>query len=202
LPPIFDAFDYIPALGASSGSIIIWKSNFFSGTRVFQNDFYLSLEFFSNFNNATWILSNIYAPCTYAGKREFLHWFKNVDMSDMTNWLLVGDFNLYRSPADRNKPGGDHFEMYLFNEAISALGLVELPLKGRRFTWTNKQSSPLLEHLDWFFTFANWTLTYPTTFVYPLVMERSDHVPCVVSISTSIPKCSRFHFENFLDGTS
>lgn len=45
-------------------------------------------------------------------------------MPDLTNWLLVGDFNLYRSPDDRNKPEGDHVEMYLFNEAISALGPV------------------------------------------------------------------------------
>ena len=69
-------------------------------------------------------------------------------MPDTVNWLLVGDFNLYRSSKDRNKPRGDHLEMYLFNEAISALGLVELPLKGRRFTWTNKQFQPLFERLD------------------------------------------------------
>jgi hypothetical protein len=118
-------------------------------------------------------------------------------MSDMTNWLLVGDFNLYRSPSNRNKLGADHAEMFLFNEAISTLGLVELPLKGRRFTWSNKQISPLLERLDWFFTSANWTLSYPSTFAYSLVMETSDHVPCVISISTSIPKRSRFQFENY-----
>ena len=87
--------------------------------------------------------------------------------------------------------------MYLFNEAISALGIIKLPLKGRRFTWTNKQTSPLLERLDWFFTSAKWTLSYPNTFVYTLVMETSDHVPCVISISTSIPKRSQFQFENY-----
>lgn len=67
----------------------------------------------------------------------------------------MGDFNLYRSPADRNKPDADHVEMYLFNAAISALGLVELPPKGRQFTWSNKQPFPLLERLDWFFTSIN-----------------------------------------------
>lgn len=76
-------------------------------------------------------------------------------MPDDINWIVVGDFNLYRSPNDRNKPGDDHSDMYLFNEAISALGLIELPLKGRRFTWSNKQRSPLLEHLSWFFTSAS-----------------------------------------------
>ena len=69
-------------------------------------------------------------------------------MPNTVNWLVVGDFNLYRSPNHRNKPGDDHLEMYLFNEAISALGLFELPLKGRRYTWSNKQFPPLMERLD------------------------------------------------------
>jgi len=47
--------------------------------------------------------------------------------------------------------------MLLFNEAMSALGLVELPLYGKKFTWTNKQPSPLLERLNWFFTSSSWT---------------------------------------------
>lgn len=47
---------------------------------------------------------------------------------------MVGDFNLHRNPEDRNKLGADYAEMLLFNEAISYLGLVELPLKGKHFT--------------------------------------------------------------------
>ena len=85
----------------------------------------------------------------------------------------------------------------MFNDAISALGLVELPLKGKRFTWLNKQRS-LLERLDWFFTSSSWTLTYPNTFVTPLTMETSDHTPSAISISTSIPKQHIFRFEIFL----
>jgi len=97
----------------------------------------------------------------------------------------------------RNRPGGDLNEMLLFNEAISSLGLIELPLKGRRFTWSHKQQSPLLKRLDWFFTSACWTLSYPNTVVYPLINETSDHVPCVITISTSIPKHFLFRFENY-----
>lgn len=55
-------------------------------------------------------------------------------MPSSIQWLVAGDFNFYRSPNDRNKSGGDHHEMSLFNEAISKLGLIELPLKDRRFT--------------------------------------------------------------------
>ena len=60
-------------------------------------------------------------------------------MPQEVNWLLAGDFNLIRKPEDRNKPGGDILEIFAFNEALSTLGVVELPLYGKRFTWTNKQ---------------------------------------------------------------
>jgi len=75
-------------------------------------------------------------------------WLKQISMPDDVDWLLVGDFNLMRSPDNHNKPSGDISEMFMFNEAISALGLVELPLLGRQITWSNKQFDPLLERLD------------------------------------------------------
>ena len=196
-PPSFDLFEALPSVGSSGGVIIIWKSSLFHGNLIFQNSYAISVEFFSKHNDAHWILTNIYAPCTYTGKREFLYWFSNIQMPDSINWLVVGDFNLCRSPDDRNRLGGDLSEMLLFNEAISSVGLVELPLKGRRFTWSNKQQSPLLERLDWFLTSPCWTLSYPKTVVYPLINETSDHVPCVINISTSIPKHFLFCFENY-----
>ena len=68
-------------------------------------------------------------------------------MPDEINWIIVGDFNLIRTQANRNRTGGNIQEMFAFNEAISKLRLVELPLKGCKFTWTNKQHPPLLERL-------------------------------------------------------
>lgn len=108
----------------------------------------------------------------------------------------MGDFNFCRQPSDRNKLGGDVNGMLLFNEAINNLGLIELPLKGRKFTWSNMQKDPLLERLDWFFTSAAWTQSFPSTFVAPLAKPTSDHLPCVISIGTMIPKAQVFRFEN------
>jgi hypothetical protein len=196
-PASFDSFVFLPSVGASGGSIIIWHSAILSGTMVFQNSYATFVEFTSHHKNVVWVLTNVYAPCTPQGKREFIHWFKNIQMPDIIDWFTVGYSNLYRSPEDRNRDGADHAEMYLFNEAISALGLIELPLKGKRFTWSNKQHPPLLERLDWFFTSACWTVNYPITKVSSLTMETYDHVPCLISISTAIPKSHIFRFENY-----
>jgi hypothetical protein len=74
---------------------------------------------------------------------------------------------------------------------------VEIPLKGRKYTWSNMQQTPLLERLDWFFTSSSWTSSYPSTLAFPLVKPTSDHVPCVISIGTTIPKAKIFRFENY-----
>ena len=50
--------------------------------------------------------------------------------------------------------------------------------------------------MEMYFTFMAWTLNYPNTMVTPLAHPTSDHVPCVVSIGTSIPKAVVFRFEN------
>ena len=110
------------------------------------------MEFSSVHNNDPWILTSVYGPCDSEGKAEFMHWFENIQMPDDLDWLIIGNFNLYRKPEDRNRAGGNVGDMLLFNNAISALGLVEIPLHGRKFTWTNKQHPPLLERLDWFFS--------------------------------------------------
>ena len=189
-PASFDNFVYVPSRGASGGMLVSWKGVFFEGTLVFQKDFAMSVEFKSLHTGNYWMLTNIYAPCTPKGKREFCDWFKNIQMPDEHDWLIVGDFNLMRAPENRNRPGGDVSEMLLFNEAISYLGLIEIPLHGKHFTWSNKQQPPLLERIDWFFTSISWTLLYPSTKATSLVAEVSDHSPCLIEVATYIPKGS------------
>jgi hypothetical protein len=59
------------------------------------------------------------------------------------------------------------------------------------------QQDSLLEQLDWCFTSINWISDYPNTLLIPLAKTTSDHVPCMVQISTSIPKAKIFKFENY-----
>jgi hypothetical protein len=97
----------------------------------------------------------VYGPCAGPDRDNFFNWLFNLNIQVDSNWLVIGDFNFIRSPDDRNLSGGDINDMILFNEIIGHLGLLELQLKGRKFTWSNKQIAPLLEQLDWFFTSSN-----------------------------------------------
>jgi hypothetical protein len=64
--------------------------------------------------------------------------------------MILGDFNLIKSPKDRSRLG--RYIMMHFNTMIQARDLEEIPLKGRDFTGSNMQDSPLLEKLEWAFT--------------------------------------------------
>jgi len=52
------------------------------------------------------------------------------------------------------------------------------------------------ERLDWFFTSNSWNCKYPNTLVKTMVTEMSDHWPCVIEVSTRIPRARIFRFEN------
>ena len=144
-----------------------------------------------------WKLVNIYGPCQGDQRTSFTNWLFDLDIPSTEDWLLLGDFNYIHSQKNRNKPGGDVNDMFTFNDFIREQCLTELPIKGRNFTWSNMQQTPLLEQLDWFFTSLNWTATFPNTLVMPLGRPVSDHTPCYVSIQTSIPKSRLFRFETF-----
>lgn len=196
-PGSFDAFEFLPSIGASGGILVAWKSALFAGQRIFNNSYSLSLEFVSAHDNTAWCLTCVYGPCTAEGKLLFLDWLKQIQMPAGVDWILLGDFNLMRSEENRNRVGANHNEILLFNEAISELGLNEIPLQGRKYTWSNMQTPPLLEKLDWVFTSESWTISFPNTVAKALDMTPSDHTPCVVKISTHIPKSKMFRFENF-----
>lgn len=130
-------------------------------------------------------------------KHGFITWLMNFDTSEFENWLLAGDFNLYRQAENRNKPGGNLAEMNMFIELISDLDLTDIPFSGQEYTWSNMQADPLLIKLDWVFTDTSWSSTFPATHVQPLSRPISDHVPFVIHIGSSIPKSNIFIFENY-----
>lgn len=197
-PRRLDKFVYQPSVGASGGLIVIWNSSSYQGNVVFTMPYGIRVDFISQSSpDDSWKLINIYGLCQGELRTEFVNWLHDLDIGDDENWIVMGDFNFIRSTENRNLPGGDMNDILIFNEAISSAGLVELPLKGRAFTWSNMQNHPLLQQPDLVFISPSWILKYPHTELTALPNSISDHAPCVVSIATSTPKSPLFRFENF-----
>ena len=131
-PKRFNKFAFSPSTGTSGGILLGWNNSVFSGEVIEINKFSISVNFSSTHNGHNWTLTTVYGPCQGPERDEFVHWLNNMHIDDEANWMLVGDFNFYRSLSDRNKSGGNMNDLMIFNEVINNLGLLEIPLKGRK----------------------------------------------------------------------
>lgn len=75
-------------------------------------------------------------------------------------WLLAGDLNLILQASDKNNSNLNRAMMNLFKRLIEDVALKEIPLHGRRFTWSNQQNDPVLVKLDRVFCSVNWELLF------------------------------------------
>jgi hypothetical protein len=141
--------------GASGGLLVGWNGAVFTGEVLYSSKFAIMVLLTANHNAEKWKLTNIYGPCQGSDRQDFVSWLNSTLIQDDENWLFVGDFNFYRSLESRNRDGGNMQDIIVFNSIISNLGLQEIPLKGRKFTWSNMHQQPLLEQLDWCFTSIN-----------------------------------------------
>ena len=147
-PKQFDTFSFAPSVGASGGILVVWNSAVLFGLLVDVQPFVVTINFTSRQNNEQWNLVTVYGPCQGEPRDNFVNWLYNIDIPVDENWMIIRDFNFIRSIYNRNLPEGDINDIFIFNEIIGHLGLLELPLKGRSFTWSNMQDFPLLEQLD------------------------------------------------------
>ena len=76
--------------------------------------------------------------------------------------------------------GGNADEMLAFNDAINQAGLIELPLKGKKFTWTNKQEAHVMVNLDIILVSVSWETKYPLSNAWSITRVGSDHVPIIL----------------------
>jgi hypothetical protein len=117
-----------------------------------QSSFHITIKLTCLLSSQICYVTNIYAPCSNDGRNDFVQWLSSLDSSAYELWIIMADFNMIRSSEDGNIPGGNINNMLLFNSLIHQHDLDEIPLKGRMYTWSNMQNSPLVEKLDWIFT--------------------------------------------------
>jgi hypothetical protein len=121
------------------GLLVGWNSSIFAGEVIYSSKFAITIHLTAQHNAEKWKLTNIYGPCQGRNRQDFVDCLNSIQILEDENWLFVGDFNFYRSLENRNREVGNVQDIMVFNSIISNLGLQEIPLKGRKFTWSNMQ---------------------------------------------------------------
>jgi hypothetical protein len=139
----------------------------------------------------------VYGPQGDDEKILFLQELRDVRTACAGPWLVAGDFNLIYKTSDKNNSNYNRAMMGRFRGLVNDLALKEIPLLGRKYTWSNQQDNPVLVKLDRVFCSVDWELTFPRVILHGAASLDSDHCPLLLGLSDSNPGKRRFHFKSF-----
>ena len=150
----------------------------------------------------------MYGPQGNDDKIQFLQELRDIRAACPGPWvvgLVAGDFNLIYRDEDKNNANYNRAMMGGFRRFINDLALKEIPLHGRKYTWSNQQNSPTLVKLDRVLCSVDWEEKFPNCLFQSMASDDSDHCPLLLGLQGNRPGRPRFHFESFwtkLDGLS
>jgi hypothetical protein len=190
------SFVFKPFEGASGGIITAWDDQILELIHHSIDAFSVTTTFSLRSEDLSFSVINVYGPCIHDQKTAFLASLELIFASLSGSVSIIGNFNLIRSPRDKSNGNFNSSEASLFNDFINNLGLIEIPLLDRQFTWSNQQDPPILARLDRVLVNPEWSLALPDTTLTSSCRPTSDHVPLHLSASTKAPRSKVFRLEN------
>jgi hypothetical protein len=101
-----------------------------------------------------------------------------------------------RFPSERLGCNRLTSHMMDFLDFIEASHLVDLPLGGGPYTWSNGSASPSMSRIDRFLISSDWEDKYPDVVQKLLPRPLSDHFPLLLEVGSVVQGKSPFRFEN------
>lgn len=196
LPQSTQHFNFKPSIGASGGILTAWRHSSVEQISHSEDEYSITTLFSHQAMNVSFYVTNVYGPCEHAHKPLFLDSLSTIADSISGPWVILGDFNLLRDPSEKSNENFDATEADWFNSFINALGLQDIPLLDRLYTWSNNQASPTLCRLDRALVNLEWSQFFLDSVLSSSTRSTSDHVPIVLQASTSVPRSTTFRFNN------
>ena len=156
----------------------------------------VSCKFQSVLNQSEWVFSGVYGP--QMDRERLLMWYELVGISSWWDvpWCIGGDLKVVRFPSEKLRGLTFTQAMVGFSDFISSCGLVDPPLKGGQFTWSNSKEKEAMSRIDRFLYTAAWEDQFPSITQRRLPRLLSDHFPLLLECGQLQLGKQPFHFEN------
>ena len=187
---------YLGSVGASGGVLLMWDNRVVDKVEEAVGRFSVSCKFKNVVDHFFWAFTGVYGPNSDRD-RSFL-W---EELSGLRSWWDVpwcagGDFNVVRFPSERSGSSNFTSAMHRFSAFISEQSLIDLPLVGGRFTWSNTREVASRSRLDRFLVSADWEEKFPSVCQCCLSRLLSDHFPILLEGGNLHGGKKPFRFEN------
>ena len=171
---------YLGSDGASGGILLMWDRRVVEKIDEAVGHFSVSCRFRNVVDNQEWAFSGVYGPHTV--RERLLMWEELGGLASWWDipWCLGGDFNVIRYPIERLGAMRFTSTMNAFSEFISSYGLLDIPMEGGRFTWSNNREAEAMFRIDRFLYSPGWEEAFPTITQRSLSRILSDHFPILL----------------------
>ncbi|XP_071677093.1 uncharacterized protein [Lolium perenne] len=205
-PKFGDNFICLPADGTNGGVLIACTDDFQIAAEPLTAAALHSItgNIVQRSDNTSWAITGVYGPQEEDSKNEFMQELRMIQPLVQDRWMVLGDFNLICTVADKSNTNVNLRLMGQFRAVIQDLELIKYPLIGRRFTWSNERQNTTMTMIDRVFVSKDWDIVLPHFQLAPASSNVSDHCPLILSKMQRRPfKGFRFdaswlHFEDFL----
>ncbi|GLT52165.1 hypothetical protein SLA2020_255190 [Shorea laevis] len=168
------------ARGRSGGIACVWNLDSFNMVRRIEGSGFIGMFGFWGKDEVPCFLINVYSSCDKQEKRTL--WGELLDLIKANgggNWCVGGDFNAVRDQEERSGRYFDATDMRGFNDFILGVGLEEIPMVGRKFTWY-KPDGTAMSKLDRFLFSTEFLINFPNLSLRALNRDLSDHCPILL----------------------
>ena len=180
-------FSFQPSVGASGGIVTMWDTREVEvwSSMSFEHVLVISRCFVKTRRQFT--VFNIYAPCDSV--RQQVLWndlSSRLQKNSEMNVCLCGDFNATQSVEERRSVRGVARQAWnaAYNTFIENNFLVDLPLRGRNFTWFRGDANSM-SRIDRFLLSDGWCVTWPNCDQLALSRGVADHCSLVLSVDVA-----------------
>lgn len=156
----FKEFVYLEADGTKGGILLAWNARKYKLLHSSKGVYTVTTKL--EHNGVECQISAVYGPTSAQLRRNFFLEIQDSQPPDGIPWLLCGDFNVTLSSGDRTNLNNNNWrESIKFNELLLELDLIDLPLRGRNYTWSNTREHPTMARLDRFLISPRWSNSFP-----------------------------------------
>jgi hypothetical protein len=174
---------YLPSIGSSGGILSVWRKSMSSLLFSFIGEGYVGVCLEWGVERHICFVVNVYAKCDLVAKRSLWEALRSSKLRFGSGlWCILGDFNSVVCGEERRGVNNESTlttDMREFGGFIEGMGLVDLPLLGRRYTWFHP-SGRAISRIDRVLVSPEWLQCWGQSSLWILPRDVSDHCPLLL----------------------
>ncbi|CAN1129256.1 hypothetical protein LINPERHAP2_LOCUS5114 [Linum perenne] len=174
-------WEVVKASGSRGGLMTVWEEGVVALENHWTGMFSLLTIFKNVSDDFVWALCNVYGPVYVEEEADFIS-----ELRDILLWwnlpvCMIGDFNMVRNTQEVASGYRSLNEMRAFNDFIEDFGLIDLPLGGASYTFSNLRDVASLSRIERALVSVEWEGFFKDCSLRAMARTCSDHYPLVLA---------------------